>query len=209
MHLAIKSALIALLLALPAWAGDEDLAPNADVDSIMDPLAYDNDCGTQCTGTDCYLEVDEDPDGAEDDQQVTASSPAVVAIFGFPTPASPPGFEADAQRVHLIASVCRADDCTEDDAGYNPSFYLYLYCGEVLRSTIASSIFVDVADTSFAYDFTLHGDCASDGSDVEVGFGMAQIGLPGNENARRTCLENIEWEVTWGTSTGRQGYIVQ
>lgn len=197
-----------LFVAAPAWAQDEDLAPNGE-NNPSD--VYDNGGTNACNTVACDDEIDEDPDSAVDDLEVCFHTNTSATIrFDFPVPANAPDTGTNAQTVHLIMDRSEDGDaggdsgtsCVEDTGGNDPSFSLELYCNDTATGTLVwSGQNITATDQSWSSTFTYPGACATDGSDLQ--FHVTLIRSGGSPSARRwAAIEAMEWEVTWA-ATGR------
>lgn len=171
---------------------DEELAPNFNQANV---LWVENNLATcpgarNCLTWPCWIRLDEIPSAP--DGEVVAPLVADAAIFfEFPTPAFSPSSDTDAQSFEVTMSKC--DDCDEDGAGDDPTYDMALLCSGVFKELIALAIPITGLDQNTTYSFTLHPDCAADGSDVQVNIVHHRSG----GTVRDACIEAIEWEVSY------------
>lgn len=199
--------LLALLLPSLAMAQDQVLAPNAEAHSAN--WNHDNQ-GTSCTGSDCFVEIDE-ASGSPDGLEINTVISGAIYVGDFPTPSSSPSTDTDAQTFVLVSSSCNAAG-EEDDGGTNPNFSLNVNCNGVDVLTLATATTIVGLDQVNSYDFTFDDvQCAADGSDLAMRFLAGQAG--GGGNRRWGCIEAMEWEVTHGAGGGgdqrRRPFVIQ
>lgn len=174
----------------------EDLAPDADATNPTD--VFNNACATACSTADCRLDIDEDPDAAEDELEVSSKTDNATIRFDFPTPSGDPSTATDGQTFDLTMSRCDDDSsCTEGTGGNDPDFNLDVYCNGTLDVNMFSKSKVTGVDQAFSGTWTFDDvNCAADGSDLQAHFTFGESGGPAASH-RWPCIENIEWEVTF------------
>lgn len=186
---------IILLLASPAFAADEDLAPNDDLQSANWESSRGNPCST--ASPQCYTDVDDDPDGTPDGAWNYDPDNDLVMDYYFPTPSSNPSTTTDAQAFDIVVSKCE-DDGTRNAGGSDPTYTLSRECAGL--ETIESAVAITGLNQAGGGTFSM-GGCDADGGNVTLRIQGACNG--GGPNKRCLCVEAVEWEVTWAAVGGR------
>lgn len=191
---------ILFLLALPVAAQDETLQPDAE----NNPSTVLNDsCSTACNATTCDDDVDEGQ-GSADGLEVSTLTNNASIIFDFPNPASNP---SGSQTMDLVMSRCDDDaSCTERTAGTDPPFSAWITCNGTDDTQIFNAQAVTTTDELHQGAFTFPAACAADGSDLGVRILLARAGGGGNRNY--SCIEAVDWDVTWASATTPQVIVV-
>lgn len=187
---------LTLMVALPAFAQDEELGPNDENDSTN----TENEAGTACSSADCHLDVDDDPDSTDGNDVCTNTNNASIR-FDLQDPSANPDTGTDAQSIDLVMTTTAAgsNPCPEDAGGNAPTFSLELYCNDSATGVIPfSGVTITGIDTSYGADFTFPGACNADGSDLQFHFTLGRSS--GSAPDRRFAgIEAIEWDVIHAT----------
>ena len=193
---------VLLLVAVPAFAQDQSLAPTGENNDATVGVGNDTDCSvTFCDAAACDDEVDDDPASPDALELVTDTNNAII-IFTFPTPSANPSTAAGAQNVDV--NFTRTLDCVESSDGTDPVFSLTLYCSGVSKLAITTNQAItaeDERDSTNTFTYTTDGDCDAAGVNVEIGVTLGKGG--GGGSLRRASLNAIEWEVTHVAAGGR------
>ena len=196
-----------LLLAAPLVAQDQSLAPDDDRETGTWEVGAASCGGAACNAAACDDEVDELPASPDGNIAATITNNAAM-WFDFPTPSSNPSTSAAAQNFDITVSRCGdeagANQCSPLTGGNDPSYDIAIMCGNVVKTTIATSVDVtglDQNDSSNTWTFTSDGDCNADGSTVRVR--IKNIRSAGAAADRRdVCIEAVAWDVTHVSAGG-------
>ncbi len=172
------------IIEISLGAGTEDVMPNATV----------SETGGSCDTSNAHTQMDNDPDSGVDGNECLADSDIVNhdIHFNFGTPTDGDDVDAgtDAQVFAILIKHSKAT------GNGNPTVALDLYCNGTLRDAGADQTFTDdytVISESFTFDA---GNCAVDGSDVEVFIDCTAADGGGTNNDASCSYEAIEWEAT-------------
>lgn len=194
--------LLAIGVAIAAWAGIEELRPNGDVTVT----------GWSCTGT-CWDEVDEDFTGTGDDgsdwvdyTDCTENNVDRYLRFTATDPSNTVSSTTNAQTLRITARKCPT-------SGTNtPTFTPMVWCnGDADASPRKTGSAGSLTSTteghllSFVWTYDFSGGCA--GSAIEIGGWCDSQG--GGPTARANCGVNaIEWEATVNDPGGARRVII-
>jgi hypothetical protein len=199
-------------VAFIAWAEDETVTLDADVDSLIDTYVNDSGCVIDCDEPTehCYLHLIEDPETGDDDALIaTDSNQDQLAVFDFEALGGIPSTATDAQHMNFKVSECD-DTCTELVGTGQPNGSVDVYCNDVHQLLIWNGPIPGgtQVDYLFSFDWTFPSSgCAADGSDAQIGLKMANHGKQAGE--RWICYESVEWEVTWAVGRDRRAIVME
>lgn len=183
-------ALLLFLVALPVFAQDQTLEPDATV----------SETNSDCTTSNAHTRNSDNSDSTFCDGGTGSPAESYELVMGFPTPSANPSTSTDAQEFQ-----CRLEKSDTTAGNGDPTATFDLFCGGVEIEAGGTTHTVTGAMAEFSELFTFGGACASNGSDVEIRVQVVRAG--GSPGGRRSIdTADCDWDVTHASS-GRRLFV--